>query len=77
MVLNKFGELTLSDVDYEHIKGKSEEEDIEIIEAFKQELKLSGIDPKNVLAVTLNGSQLMKYNEIYSHIVCDFKFRNK
>lgn len=77
MILNKFGELTLLDSDYVHIKLMAEEEEIEIAEAFKKELDLQGINPKDVYSLTLQGHQLLKYNEIYSHIVCDFKFRNK
>lgn len=77
MLLNEFGELSLSDGDYEHIKRTADNDGTEIAEAFGKYLEMVGIDPKEVYSVTINGGQLKRYNEIYSHIVCDFEFRHK
>ena len=77
MLLNEFGELSLSDGDYEHIKRKVKQEHKEVAEVFGEYLETVGVNRKEVYSITATGGQLRKYNDIYAHIVCDFEFRNK
>lgn len=70
----KNGSLSMDDIDLEHIQGLIDEENVSPIKALEDELRMSGLDIKDVHDIELQCSQMKNkmYCDIYSKIVCAF-----
>lgn len=70
----KNGSLSMDDVDLEHIQGLIDEENVSPIKVLEDELRMSGLDIKDVHDIELQCCQMKnkRWCNIYSQIVCAF-----
>lgn len=64
------GSCSMDNHDWEHIIGCAEEEGETYLNAFKDELEMSGLDINDVYEIELKGSQKM-YLDAYSKLVVE------